>query len=67
LKSLTLSYNFKRLVKSKIFSDLSAHISGTNLLTFSPVTKYFDPELADNNNFFYPVNRTYSAGIRVGF
>ncbi|MEX6688807.1 SusC/RagA family TonB-linked outer membrane protein [Danxiaibacter flavus] len=67
LKSLTLSYNFKKWVKTKIFSDLSAHISGTNLLTFSSVKKYFDPELANNNNFFYPVNRTYSVGIRVGF
>jgi len=67
LKSLTLSYNFKRLVKTKKLTDLSAHISGTNLLTFSPVKKYFDPELADNNNFFYPVNRTFSFGIRLGF
>ena len=69
LKSLTLSYDFKKLLgnRTKFFSELSAHISGTNLLTFSAVKKYFDPELADNNNFFYPVNRTYSVGIRFGF
>ncbi|MFT3948741.1 MAG: TonB-dependent receptor [Agriterribacter sp.] len=67
LKSLTLAYNLKRIWKTDIFSDLSVHVSGTNLLTFSPVTKYFDPELADLNNFFYPVNKTYSVGIRVGF
>lgn len=67
LKSLTLSYNIKRIWKTNIFSDLSVHVSGTNLLTFSPVTKYFDPELAETNNFFYPVNKTYSVGVRVGF
>lgn len=68
LKSITLSYDLKRIMKkSAFFNELSAHISGTNLLTFSPVKQYFDPELADSNNFFYPVNKTYSVGIRFGF
>ncbi len=69
LKSVTLSYNFKSLLgnKTKVFNELSAHVSGTNLLTFSPVKKYFDPELAEANNFFYPVNRSFSVGIRAGF
>lgn len=68
LKSVTLSYNFRQLLrKTSPFTELSAFASGNNLLTFSPVKKYFDPELADNNNFFYPVNKTYSVGIRVGF
>ncbi|MFT4154771.1 TonB-dependent receptor [Parafilimonas sp.] len=67
LKSLTLTYDFKRLIKTNKISDLSLHVSGTNLLTFSPVKKYFDPELANNNNFFYPVNSTYSIGIRATF
>lgn len=67
LKSLTLSYDFKQIMKSKLFKELSLHVSGTNLVTLSPVTKYFDPELADNNNFFYPVNRTFSVGARVVF
>jgi TonB-linked SusC/RagA family outer membrane protein len=69
LKSLTLSYDFKRALGNKIkfFNELSVNLSGTNLLTFSPVKKYFDPELANNNNFFYPVNRTYSVGIRFAF
>ncbi|MCU7552230.1 TonB-dependent receptor [Chitinophagaceae bacterium LB-8] len=68
LKSVTLSYDFKRIMKkSSFFNELSAHVSGTNLWTSSPVNKYFDPELADNNNFFYPVNKTYSMGVRFGF
>lgn len=68
LKSVTLTYNFRRLLKkTSQFNELSAFVSGNNLLTFSPVNKFFDPELADNNNFFYPVNKTYSVGIRVGF
>lgn len=67
LKSLTLSYDVKRIWKTDLFSELSIHAGGTNLLTFSPVKKYFDPELANTNNFFYPVNRTYSVGIRASF
>jgi len=68
LKSVTLSYNFTRLLKkTSAFNELTGFVSGNNLLTFSPVKKYFDPELADNNNFFYPVNKTYSLGFRVGF
>ena len=68
LKSITLTYNFSRLLKKTgPLNQLSAFVSGNNLLTLSPVKQYFDPELADNNNFFYPVNKTYSVGIRVGF
>ncbi|HTJ11909.1 MAG TPA: SusC/RagA family TonB-linked outer membrane protein [Dinghuibacter sp.] len=70
LKSLSLGYDLRRIPairQSGVFKELSAFVSGTNLLTFSPCKKYFDPELADANNFFYPVNKTYSLGVRVGF
>ena len=71
LKSLSVAYDLKndRLFRSlnSVFREFTVFISGTNLLTFSPAKKYFDPELADTNNFFYPVNRTYSCGLRVGF
>jgi TonB-linked SusC/RagA family outer membrane protein len=69
LKSLSVAYDLKNTLLKKMiaFKELSVHVSGTNLLTFSPCKKYFDPELADTNNFFYPVNRTYSLGIRAGF
>jgi len=69
LKSLTLSYNLKSIIKNKasFLSQLSVNVGGTNLITLSPCKKYFDPELANNNNFFYPVNKTFSAGVRLTF
>jgi len=70
LKSLTVAYDLKSIrsiQRTGVFKELSAFVSGTNLLTFSPCKNYFDPELADANNFFYPVNKTYSMGVRVGF
>ncbi len=68
LKSLMLSYDLKPLLGSagKKLSELSVHVGGTNLITISNVKKYFDPELADANNFFYPVNKTYTIGFRLG-
>ncbi len=70
LKTLTIGYDFnkmKNINKLGVFNELTLFVSGTNLLTFSPCKKYFDPELADANNFYYPVNKTYSFGIRAGF
>ena len=69
LKSLTLNYDFKSIIKNKasFLNQLSVNVGGTNLITLSPCKKYFDPELANNNNFFYPVNKTFSAGVRLSF
>ena len=70
LKNLTLNYDLKSIKTSPLFAtfnELSVFVSGTNLLTFSPCKRYFDPELANTNNFFYPVNKTYSVGLRLGF
>lgn len=70
LKNLSIAYDLRKIPSIRrimIFRELSTFVSGTNLLTFSPSKKYFDPELADANNFFYPVNKTYSMGLRIGF
>jgi len=68
LKSLSIAYDFSPFIKNiKFVKHFSVHFSGTNLLTWSPVSKYFDPELADNNNAFYPVNKTYAIGLRARF
>src|SRR6218665_45619 len=68
LKTFTIAYDLSPFLKgNKFLRQFSIHFSGNNLLTWSPVSKYFDPELGDSNNFFYPVNKTYAIGIRAAF
>ena len=70
LKSLSLSYDFKyKLLKNvNWISSCRLSLSGTNLLTISKTTKYFlDPENASNRHLDYPVERTYSIGVNIGF
>ena len=73
LKSLSLSYNLLQGALngskvSKMFNSFSIVLSGTNLLTFSNVSKYFiDPEDANSSLYSYPISRTISIGIKVGF
>ena len=70
LKSLSLSYDLKyRFLREMNFiNGCSVVLSGTNLLTVSPITKYLiDPEIADYGTVSYPVMRTLNLGIRVTF
>lgn len=70
LKSLSISYDLKSSVlkKANFIGSCSLILSGTNLLTISPVTKYLiDPEIADYGSTSYPVMRTYNLGLRVIF
>jgi len=68
LKSVQLGYNLKLgVLKKTAFKQLKVFVSGTNLLTISNSTKYFiDPE-SDPNNYGYPIQRTLSLGVNVGF
>jgi hypothetical protein len=54
------------LDKAKI-SALRVFVSGSNLLTISKAWKGFDPEINNANAEFYPLMRTYTAGINVTF
>lgn len=77
LKNIQIGYDFKRslLAKTPWIASCRAFINGTNLLTISPVKAYFDPEQAEagdgsdsgTQTYGYPVQRTYSFGINVGF
>jgi TonB-linked SusC/RagA family outer membrane protein len=68
LKYLQLGYDLKRHgLKRSSFKQFKVFASGTNLLTSSKSLKYFiDPE-SNQNNEDYPVQRTVSLGINVGF
>ncbi|HAE69105.1 MAG TPA: hypothetical protein DCG77_18315 [Sphingobacterium sp.] len=68
LKYFQLGYDLKaQLLKNTKFKQFRVFASGTNLLTFSNTKKFFvDPE-SDQNNENYPIQRTISLGINVGF
>ncbi len=68
LKNLTLEYDFKyKLLKNvNWLTACKVNLTGANLFTVSGVSDYFDPETTSTNGG-YPVQRTYSIGVTVGF
>jgi hypothetical protein len=70
LKSLQVGYDFraKLLRDVKWIYKMEVVLSGQNLFTLSPVTKYgMDPESGGMNNYDYPLERTWSVSVNVGF
>ena len=69
LKNLEIGYNFRQrgLEKAGI-SSIRVYLSGTNLLTFTPMENW-DPEKSsgDYNNNVSPSMRTYSIGLNISF
>jgi TonB-linked SusC/RagA family outer membrane protein len=68
IKNINLGYTVKKqwLDKAKI-NAVRIYVSGSNLLTISKAWKGFDPEINNANAEFYPLMRTYTAGINVTF
>ncbi|WP_182953339.1 SusC/RagA family TonB-linked outer membrane protein [Pedobacter gandavensis] len=68
LKYLQFGYDFKHsLLKRSVLKNCKLFFSGTNLLTSSKSMDYFiDPE-SDQNNENYPIQRTVSFGLNIGF
>ena len=70
LKSLQFAYDFRtKLLKNvKWLYKCQVVLSGQNLFTISPATKYgFDPENGSTNNYDYPVQRVYAVSVNLGF
>ena len=70
LKDVRLGYDFKKKLLKKVdwLTRLELTVSGQNLLTVSPATEYgMDPENASNQNYSYPMERTFAFGVNVGF
>ncbi len=70
MKDARFGYDFKQqLLKNvKWVSRLELVLSGQNIFTISKATKYgMDPENASNNNYSYPMERTFSLGVNLGF
>ncbi len=68
IKNINLGYTLKKqwLDKAKI-NAVRVFVSASNLLTISKAWKGFDPEINNANAEFYPLMRTYTAGINVTF
>jgi TonB-linked SusC/RagA family outer membrane protein len=71
LKTFSIGYNVPdRLVNSIGLSHIRVYIAGMNLLTFDRLKKYrLDPEApsAMTGSFYYPQQKTISAGLNVSF
>lgn len=76
LRSLSLSYDFSKLLSSKIFRRAELTVTGRNILTFTKYTG-FDPEISSgaNDSPFdrgvdhdsAPNNKTFLLGLSLGF
>ncbi|WP_192938288.1 TonB-dependent receptor [Flagellimonas hadalis] len=83
LKNLTFGYNLPKSVLDRTpFDKIRLYLSGENILTFTKLTDYIDPEIASNQvnlnspsgSYIYdsrgqeaPMSKTYSLGISVQF
>jgi TonB-linked SusC/RagA family outer membrane protein len=68
IKNVSLGYRLPAawLTRAKIAS-VRVFVSGANLFTISKAWKGFDPEINNANAEFYPLMRTYTAGLNVNF
>jgi TonB-linked SusC/RagA family outer membrane protein len=68
LKNVNLGYTIPKSLASNIrVSSLRVYVSGQNLFTFTKAWNGFDPEINNANAEFYPVMRTFTAGLNVTF
>lgn len=56
----------KEWIRKAHIDNLRVNISGSNLLTWDYL-KFLDPEMPNNNNGYYPQQRTFSLGLSLTF
>ncbi|MDO5525203.1 MAG: TonB-dependent receptor [Prevotella sp.] len=67
LKTIQVSYDFDFPFMKKLgMNQLQLSLSGYNLFTFSPYL-WGDPETRASNSPSYPLQRTYTASLKIGF
>jgi TonB-linked SusC/RagA family outer membrane protein len=68
VKNVVLGYTLpKKITQALKLNKVRLYLSGQNLLTFSNAYEGYDPENVVSNGDFYPVMRTWTAGIDVQF
>ena len=67
LKTIQVAYDFKFPFMKKLgMNQLQLALSGYNLLTFTPYL-WGDPEARASSAPSYPLQRTYTASLKIGF
>ena len=70
VKNLQIGYTIPMKHASQaMLQNARIYFSGENLLTFTPMTKLFDPETIGENETgnVYPLSRTYAFGVSLTF
>lgn len=69
MKNFQFGYTIpSKVVRKAGLSSCRVYVEGTNLLTFSALTKYnIDPEMPSVNNGYYPQQKLMGFGVDVSF
>jgi TonB-linked SusC/RagA family outer membrane protein len=68
IKNVNLGYRLPETVLQRVkITSARVFIAGSNLATFSSAWKGFDPEINSANAEFYPLMRTWTAGVNINF
>jgi TonB-linked SusC/RagA family outer membrane protein len=68
IKNINLGFKLPGKWMEKVnIASARIFVSGANLVTFTKAWNGFDPEINNANAEFYPLMRTYTAGINVNF
>ena len=68
VKHITLGYTLSKSLSDRIgIQQLRLYVNVVNPFTFSDYEPGFDPEPANQNGAFYPIMKTYTAGINLRF
>lgn len=68
IKNINLGYTLPASMLNKMkIANLRVYVSGQNLFTFTSAWRGFDPEINNANAEFYPLMRTFTAGVNVTF
>lgn len=67
LKTFQVGYTFPlKWIKPLGLQNLRIYVEGSNVLTFTELSKYnIDPEQPGVNNGYYPQQKTFSAGLKL--
>jgi len=68
VKSVQLGYSIPERILSRSFLNrVRVYVSGENLMTFTNYYKGWDPEMTTGTATFYPLLRTFAAGVDIRF
>jgi TonB-linked SusC/RagA family outer membrane protein len=68
IKNVNLGYKLPTALTSRVkIQSARVFIAGSNLVTFTKAWDGFDPEINNANAEFYPLMRTWTAGVNINF